>query len=171
MSNQFLKTRLTIEKTESDNEAIMKMMGKQFGYSRDKIAKSLEVLDRNVASADAWHSGNEFEAHLDPVGGIILTRLGAGINPDNSMHVDGGAAHFVALQLRQAESMAKSFAERDRRNGIDLADATYHYKSLVDMVISSHLLKSLGEDTPDERDRRAFRNQIRKALRLKGKVD
>lgn len=126
-----------ITKAIANTDMIADMMRKSFGYTAEQIRDGLATIQPTVSSPGAWHVGNEFEAHLDPVGGLILTRLGAGINPDNSMHIEGSASDLVKKQLEHAASMAKSFASRDERNGVRLGDPNYHYRQMIDSVIKA----------------------------------
>lgn len=131
------KPEVVITKSLANHDMIAEMMQKSFGYSEQQVRDGLTTMQASVASPGAWHFGNEFEAHLDPVGALILTRLGAGINPDTSMRLEGTAADLVKQQLENASSMAKSFADRDERNGVRLGDPNYHYRQMIDSVIKA----------------------------------
>lgn len=147
-----------ITKAIANTDMIADMMRKSFGYTAEQIRDGLATVQPTAASPGAWHVGNEFEAHLDPVGGLILTRLGAGINPDNSMHIEGSASDLVKKQLEHAASMAKSFASRDERNGVHLGDPNYHYRQMIDSVIKA--VDGMEAEHPGRnRKRFADRNQ------------
>lgn len=140
-----------ITKAVANTDMIADMMRKSFGYSADQIRDGIATIQSSVASPGAWHAGNEFEAHLDPVGALILTRLGAGINPDTSMHLEGSTADLVKRQLESASEMAKSFANRDERNGVRLGDPAYHYRHMIDSIVKSAFLAK-GKMTGPEKE-------------------